>query len=72
MRVASCDASLSVQQGQHLKTPVCWRWVSLRHSLGEDTYMAAVPVLMKGHFAHKKHLLLGPYSRTIPRVLWWS
>ena len=26
----------------------------------------------KGYLAHKKHPLLGPYSRTILRVLWKS
>ena len=25
----------------------------------------------QGYLAHKTHLL-GPYSRTIPRVIWWS
>ena len=34
--------------------------------------LRASPTL-QGYLAHKKHPpLLGPYSRTIPRVLWWS
>ena len=32
--------------------------------------MSQVP--LQGYLAHKKHPLLGPYSRNIPKVLWWS
>jgi hypothetical protein len=27
---------------------------------------------VQGYLAHKKHPLLGPYGRAIPRDLWWS
>ena len=33
-------------------------------------YLLESPI--QGYLAHKKDNLLGPYSRTIPRVLWWS
>ena len=28
--------------------------------------------LILGYFAHEKKRPLGPYSRTMPRALWWS
>ena len=30
------------------------------------------PCTLQGYPAHKKHFLVGSYSRTIPGVLWWS
>jgi len=33
--------------------------------------MAAAERILQGYLAHKKLPPLGPYSRTMPRALWW-
>ena len=31
-----------------------------------------MPVTIQGYLTHMKHSPLGPFSGTIPRVVWWS
>ncbi|KAJ1466751.1 hypothetical protein T484DRAFT_1987665 [Baffinella frigidus] len=34
--------------------------------------LALITVALQGYLAHKKAPPLGPYSRPMPRALWWS
>ena len=46
--------------------------VPLHHSVGYDTFVASNSGGCRGTALIRNTPLLGPYIRTIPRVLWWS
>ena len=46
--------------------------VHLRDNPSVTVYIGACVREYKGTSLITKRILLGPYSRTIPRVIWWS